>query len=182
MANFSVANSSALIAAATQAAMTTSYKSLIVVAASSGGIANPPTNIGLSRGKLYDLLIGTDGTPADNYMEFDVARATVGTTVTTLAGTCSSISAQFMLDSADAGFSAYVAVNSSVETSVTSSAEAFYVGINQRASYRWVAAPGSEIVYPAVSSASATPNGLLLRARSAAYTGTATGNVLVQEQ
>jgi hypothetical protein len=52
--------------------------------------------------------------------------------------------------------------------------------VNQRASYRWVAAPGSEIVYPANTSATGN-NALSLQARSAAYTGTVTGAVMVSE-
>lgn len=68
-------------------------------------------------------------------------------------------------------------VNSSVETNLTYTNSIWNVGVNSRASYRWVAAPGSEFVYPAVSSA-----GLGLRALSGSYTGTATGAVLFSEQ
>ena len=49
--------------------------------------------------------------------------------------------------------------------------------MNQRASYRWVAAPGSELVYPALAN-----NGFVLRAKSGGYTSTFTGAVLVEEQ
>lgn len=178
MANFGVSNSTTFAGTA-PANLSTTYKSLLAVAASSGNMASPPTAVGLRRGKLFDILIGTNGTPADNYIEYDVVRATVGTTVV-WAGSVSSVSSGFVLDSADPGFSALALMNSSAETNIASNGEPWYVGVNQRASYRWVAAPGSEIVYPAVSSASV--NGLALRARSGGYTGTATGNWLIQEQ
>ena len=52
-----------------------------------------------------------------------------------------------------------------------------YVGVNQRASYRWVAAPGSELVYPASDN-----NGFVGRARSGGCIDTATFKALVEEQ
>jgi hypothetical protein len=44
-----------------------------------------------------------------------------------------------------------------------------------------VAAPGSEIVYPAVSSGTGS-NGLALKVRSGGYTSTVTGTLMFQEQ
>lgn len=173
MPNYSVTNSTATGGNAQQS-MTTTYKTLCAVAASTG-ILNAPVNPGLKRGKVYDVLIGTNGTPADNAMEFDIIRTTnVGSSMVWL-GSLSSISSALSLDLADPGCSSYVLINSSAETNITVTSEVFYVGINQRASYRWVAAPGSELVWPATSSA-----GLALRARSA-YTGTATGQMLFTE-
>lgn len=179
MANYAVSNSTTL-AGSSQFAMTTTYKTLIAISPSSGGMVGPPVRPGLARGKLYDILVGTNGTPADNYMEFEVCRATIGTTLT-WTGSVSSVSSGYMLDLADVGFSAFVTINASAETNVVATAEPWYVGINQRASYRWVAAPGSEIVHPATSSGTAG-GGLALRARSGGYTGTATGTVMVTEQ
>ena len=163
MANFAISNST-LGGVGTQQAMTTTYKTLVCVYASTTG-----TTSLVRRGKIYDILVGTNGTPADNAMEFSMGRMTA-------PSTSSIISAQ-PLDLADAVMASGAVANSTTEGTFTSSAEVFYVGINQRASYRWVAAPGSEIVYPATSSA-----GVALRARSPAYTGTATGMVYNQEQ
>jgi len=163
MANYAISNST-LGGTGTQQAMAATYKTLVSVHASSTGTA------GLTRrGKIYDILVGTNGTPADNYMEFDLARVTVPST--------SAIASANPLDPADAAFAGGAIANSTTEGTYTSSGEVWYAGINQRASYRWVAAPGSEIVYPATSS-----NGIGLRARSGAYTGTATGTVYNQEQ
>jgi hypothetical protein len=163
MANFAISNST-LGGVGTQQAMTTTYKTLVCVYASTTG-----TTSLVRRGKIYDILVGTNGTPADNAMEFSMGRMTA-------PSTSSIISAQ-PLDLADAVMASGAVANSTTEGTFTSSAEVFYVGINQRASYRWVAAPGSEIVYPATSSA-----GVALRARSPAYIQTATGTVYNQEQ
>lgn len=121
------------------------------------------------RTKIYDILIGTNGTPADNFIEWDVSRITTGSTTTILAAA--------PLDTADAVALTVATVNSSTFGTITTGTNVFYVGVNQRASYRWVAAPGSELVGPATSSA-----GFQLRARSAGYTGTVTGTFLFQEQ
>ena len=163
MANYAISNST-LGGVGTQQAMTTTYKTLVCVYASTTG-----TTSLVRRGKIYDILVGTNGTPADNAMEFAMSRMTA-------PSTSSIVSAQ-PLDMADAVMASGAVANSTTEGTFTSSAEVFYVGINQRASYRWVAAPGSEIVYPATSSA-----GVALRAKSPSYTGTATGMVYNQEQ
>jgi hypothetical protein len=81
------------------------------------------------------------------------------------------------LDPADAAAAGTAKANYTVEPTVTANSSVFYVGVNQRASYRWVAAPGSELVYPATAN-----NGLVGRARSGGYTGTATMKCLVEEQ
>jgi hypothetical protein len=178
MANYSITNSTQF---GTQQPTSASYVSLISVAASTAGGG---TNTGLRRGKLYDLLVGTNGAPADNAIEWAIHRVT--NTTQAYAGNISSVSSYFALDPADGGFAANATAvasgNSSTAYAFFGTANvAWYVGVNQRASYRWVAAPGSEIVYPAVSSASGG-NGLVLSVRSAAYTGTTTGTVLFQEQ
>ncbi len=182
MANFGITNSTAIGGGNVQQAITATYKSMVTV----GNSTATGTLLGagmLRRGKLYDILVGTNGTPADNFMEFDVTRVTLGTTPagTTTLG-ISSISSNFGLDPADnGGCINWIQINSTAEVGISATTENWYVGINQRASYRWVAAPGSELVWPAVSSVGPA-NGLSVRARSAAYTGTATVTALFQEQ
>src|SRR5271154_6083792 len=153
MANNAVTNST-IPAGTAQLALSGTYQALIAGSASSGSLtnalsANAPA--GFRRGKLYDILVGTNGTPADNYIEWEVVSATVGTTLTWL-GSVSSVSTAYALDPADAGVSGFLIMNTSAQTNVVASVQKWYVGVNQRASYRWVAAPGSEILYPAVSS------------------------------
>jgi hypothetical protein len=134
-------------------------------------------NQGLRRGKLYDLLVGTAGTPADFSYEWEVTRCTFTSTVAWL-GSMSSVSSGLPLDLADTGCSAFCMNNSSAATNIVVTGQAWYVGINQRASYRWVAAPGSEMVYPVTSS-----NGLALQTRSVSGgTATGTGTIYFQEQ
>ena len=176
MANFSITNSTAIGAGATQQAMATTYKTLILTAVSSNTTATSGAGA-YRRQKLYDILIGTNGVPADNYMEFDVERATITATAAAFTSFISSLSSNFTFDPADTNIVAGIAINSTAEGGLSPVSEAWYIGINQRASYRWVAAPGSEIVLPAVSS-----NALQLRSRSGGYTGTATATTLVQEQ
>jgi hypothetical protein len=177
MPNFTIVNTTAALGGAAQTAVAATYKTQIITFNST---TVSGTVTALRRGKLYDILIGTNGTPADNFMEWDVNRITGGVTTSTL-GSLSSLSSALALDTADnGGAGSQICINSSVETDRTVGAEVFYVGVNQRASYRWVAAPGSEIVWPANASATAT-NGLAGRVRSAAYTGTATMNWLFSE-
>lgn len=174
MPYFTVTNSTATGGNAQQSLATT-YHTLCGVAASTG-ILNPPVSPGLTRGRVFDILVGTDGAPLDNYLEYDLARVSnIGSSAVWL-GSLSSISTALALDPADAGCQSFTVNNASAESNITITAETWYVGVNQRASYRWVAAPGSEMVWPATASA-----GFVLRARSGAYTGTATGTILFSE-
>lgn len=157
MANFATNNT----LVGTQQNMASTYKTLV-------SVYNPASGT-LRRIKVYDLLVGTNGTPADNYIEWDVSRSTT-------AGTGTSAT-PLPLDPADAASLSLSLANMTVEPTVTAASDVFYVGVNQRASYRWVAAPGSELVAPAVAT-----NGFVLRAKSAGYTGTATGHIYFQEQ
>lgn len=143
-----------------QQAISSTYKTLLSIFATSGS---------LRRGKVYDVLVGTNGTPADNYMEWDISAMTVDGTGTAVTPN--------PLDPADVACLATSKANYTAEPTVTANSSRFYVGVNQRASYRWVAAPGSELLYPATAN-----NGLVLRSRSGGYTGTATGHMDFEEQ
>lgn len=186
MANYTITNSTLTGGfGGVKQAMATTFKTYVIVGAGSSsetsGAASggAPTPYNPRRGKIYDILVGTDGTPADQFMTFDLGRMTAfGSTATSgYTGSISSVSSNFALDVADGLIQAWATVNSSVETNNTFSQSLWNVGVNQRASYRWVAAPGSEFVYPATSSA-----GLGLRALSGGYTGTVTGTVMFTEQ
>ena len=170
MANYATTNSTNF--GAVQVANTTTDISLISIFAST--IAPMPA-IQLRRAKVYDILVGTNGTPADNAMMFSMQRATAGSTPS-YAGINSSVNQA--LDQADSVSACGSWSNSSMETSYTYTGTnmPWFVGVNQRASYRWVAAPGSEIVLPATSSA-----GLSLRSKSPGYTGAATGALMWSE-
>ena len=158
MPNYTATNGSTA-SAGTQQATGTAYAGAIVGLNSSTSTPR--------RSKVYDLLVGTNGTPADNFMEWDVSRVTTSSTATVITPQ--------PLDSADAASTLVVTANSSSAGTI-SLQNLWYVGVNQRASYRWVAAPGSELVAPATSSA-----GLQLRTRSGGYTGTVTGSWMWNE-
>jgi hypothetical protein len=165
--------------------MTTTYKSIITIgngstsALSGFSGATTPSPYIPRRGKIYDILIGQPAAPADTYLQYDLMRATaLGSSGNTFAGALTSASSLFATDPADNGANSFITANASIETNLTVNADVWSVAINQRASYRWVAAPGSEFVYPATSSA-----GLVLRALGAgSYTGQVSGTVMFTEQ
>lgn len=104
-------------------------------------------SIATTRGWVYDLLVGSDATPADLAGNFQLARFTAsgtGTSVTPLA-----------LDGANPAALMVASGTHTVEpTYAAAAAPALLMfGLNQRATFRWVAAPGGEIVVPAVAAA-----------------------------
>lgn len=136
----------------TQQAISTSYKTLLGIAASNA--------TALRRIAVYDFVVGTDGTPADQAMTYDVSRETA-------AGTRTSVTPNPLV-SADTAFLGAAGANTTSEGTVTANSSLWGMGINQRATHRWVAFPGGELVIPATNA-----NGLCFRAKSPGYTGTA---------
>lgn len=142
-------------------AMTATYKTLLNLSAANA--------TALRRIRLHEFVFGTVGTPADNVMQFDVSRTSaIGTGV---AGVVEP------LDPADSAFLGVSTINHTVEPTVTANKSVWMTGMNQRATHRWVAFPGSEIVIPATNAA-----GLALRALSPGYTGNANAQVEFIEQ
>jgi hypothetical protein len=156
VANYAVSNT---LGGSLQA-ITSTYKTLVAV-----------TGVTASRRiKWYDLSFGTVGTPADQTYEWDVSRQTA-------AGT-STNATPVSLDPADAACDAAGTINFTGEGTTTAASSIFYLGTNQRASYRWVAAPGSELVSPGATFLA----GLRFATRSASGgTAAATGYVLFSE-
>lgn len=180
MANLTIPNSTAIGGGNVQQAMATTYKTLVVAGNSSATTA-PFGAGGYRRGQWYDWNIGTNGVPADNFLEYDICLVTLGTTPSGIVNTLiSSISSAFGNDQADFNFQAAISINSTGEVGISALTEKWYLGINQRASYRLVVNPGSNLIYPANSSATGS-NGLALRCRSGGYTGTATATVWMSE-
>jgi hypothetical protein len=180
MANFSITNSTAIGAGNTQQNLTTTYRTLIVI-----GNSTATTAIngwaGNRRYKITDIIIGTNGAPADNEIEWDLVLVTLGTTPAGITGTLiSSISSAFNLDPADITFQGAVQINSSAEVGITAVTEKWYLGANQRASFRDPVNQGQEFIVPANSSGTGS-NALALRARSAGYTGTVTATIVGSE-
>ena len=145
MALFSTNN----LLAGSQQATSGTYKTALSLTAATATLTNA---------RIYDIEFGTAGTPADNYMEYDVSRQTA-------AGTSTSATPN-PLDSANRAAGTVGSVNFTIEGTVTAASSVLYIPVNQRASYRWVAVPGSELVIPATNLA-----GFAIRFRSGGYTG-----------
>src|SRR5882724_8834257 len=124
MAKYSITNGSTS-GAGTQQNLTTTYVGSII------GLTG--ANSAPRRIKIYDLLIGTNGVPADNFIEWDISRITTASTATSTTPQ--------PLDQADATSLTTTTVNSSTFGTITANSNVFYLGANQRASYRWVASP-----------------------------------------
>lgn len=96
------------------------------------------------RLKLYDLTMGSEATPADAALLWTLQRCTA-------AGTSTAVTPQ-PLDPADAATESDAGENHTVEPTYTAGAILLNIALNQRATFRWVAAPGGELVFPATAS------------------------------
>jgi hypothetical protein len=107
------------------------------------------------RTALYDIMLGSAAAPADNPAAYKIQRST---TVGTWAGSGGAAITPQPLDPNDPA--AVTTANQGVcSAGPTLTSAAFPLGWaqNQRATFRWVAAPGSEIKIPATAN-----NGLCL--------------------
>ena len=106
------------------------------------------TQVGLTsaatiRPKIYDLIVGSDAAPDDQSSEFVLQRYTV-------AGTSTAFT-PIALDPADPASLASAGYNHSAEPTYTAAALLLEWAMNQRATFRWCAVPGGEIVLPATA-------------------------------
>lgn len=108
--------------------------------ASVGTITSSAT---VRRTKIYDLTFGSEASPADNVFKWQITRCTAPGTNTGVTPS--------PLDPADAAALTVVGQINTVEPTGNTPL-LFAVELNQRATLRWVAAPGSELVTPATSS------------------------------
>lgn len=96
------------------------------------------------RPRIFEYKIGCSAAPADYAGHFRLGRFTaVGT-----AGTNPTPQA---LDSSDVAAIATAGAGHSAEPTYTAGATLDQVSLNQRATWRWVAAPGYELVCPATA-------------------------------
>lgn len=94
---------------------------------------------------VYDLICGSDATPADNAAEYVLQRSTA-------AGTSTAVTPRPLdLDAPAAVTTAGEA--HTVEPTYTADLIMLQWAQNQRATFRWVAAPGGEIIVPADANA-----------------------------
>lgn len=99
---------------------------------------------GVARGKINNIIVSSGATPDDQANNFEVKRTTgVGTEaggITPVALDPDTVASSF-----DAGH------GHSAEPTETASSEMLAFSLNQRATFSWLANPGSEIILPATT-------------------------------
>lgn len=96
------------------------------------------------RGRIYDVMFGSEGSVADNPFLWTMDRITTVGTRTSVTPT--------PLDPADSACVTASGQNhTSTEPTYTASTQVLYVPLNQRATFRWVASPDGELVFPATA-------------------------------
>jgi hypothetical protein len=96
------------------------------------------------RLRVYDAIIGSEATPADAALLWTFRRCSA-------AGTNTSVTPQ-NLDPASSTTEYDAGENHTIEPTLTAGAILLNLPLNQRATFRWVAAPGGELVMPATAS------------------------------
>lgn len=99
---------------------------------------------GPRRAKVYDVVIGSEASPADNAFLYLLQRITT-------AGTSTAVTPS-PLDPADAASGMTAGQNHTIEPTYTAGLVMLRLPLNQRATFRWVAGQGGELVYPATAS------------------------------
>lgn len=92
-----------------------------------------------ARGRVYDYMVGSPATPADSAFDHELFR-------TSTAGTAASNTPN-PLDVADLAATGFAA-SDTYTVDPTIGVVLLRVPVNQRGTYRWVAAPGGELVWP----------------------------------
>jgi hypothetical protein len=99
----------------------------------------------MRRAKIYDWTLGCGASPADNSFTHIGQRCTT-------AGTGAALTPN-SLDAGDTLASTIVCKDTvTVDPTLTAAAFAFRKPLNQRATFRWVAAPYGELIIPATAS------------------------------
>jgi hypothetical protein len=95
------------------------------------------------RPRIYDVVIGNSATPADQAATYALTRFTA-------AGTAGSSPTPNPVDPGDVASVATAGITHSAEPTYAST-DLLQVPLNQRATFRWVANPGYELVAPATA-------------------------------
>ena len=96
------------------------------------------------QNRVYDINIANVGAPADLVTLHTIQRITA-------VGTAGSAVTPSKLDLADRASQSAAGENNSAEPTYTSATELLEIPLNHRATFRWVAAPGGELVTPATN-------------------------------
>lgn len=124
--NYAVANSSSLVQSSTLPLVTIIGTSAV-------------------RSMIYEYIFGSSGSPADNAVQYSFQRCTT-------AGTAGSSLTPVALDPGDpAAVSTSGLATFSGGPTLTANLFLAQFGLNQRATFRWIAAPGAELKIPATA-------------------------------
>jgi hypothetical protein len=135
------------------------------------GTVTAPSSGTPRRGKVYSITLGSEATPADTGILFQVQRVTA-------PGTGGTAPVPQALDMADSAAISVANQAPTAEPTYTGSAVVLSVPFNQRSTIVWTARPGKELVYPATLN-----YGLGLRTPTINTTGpAATATVFFEEQ
>ncbi len=109
-------------------------------------LANPNTLLGITRGasrrgKIYDFMIGSQAAPADVSFAIALVRSTV-------AGTGGTAITPRGLDPDESAAVAACQEAPTAEPTYTANSELMEYALNLRATWRWVAAPDGELIWP----------------------------------
>lgn len=107
------------------------------------GSLNAPAS-SMRRIKLYDIVLGSEASPADNAFLYVIQRITT-------AGTSTAVTPS-PIDPADAASAMTAGQNHTIEPTYTAGLVMLRLPLNQRATFRWVAGQGGELVIPATAS------------------------------
>ena len=111
------------------------------------------------RNEVYDITIGNVGAPADLVTLHTIQRISNPN-----ASNCTAVTPS-LLDLADRASQTAGGENHTSEPTYTSNTEVMEIPLNHRATFRWVAAPGGEIITPATDN-----NGLAFKCLHASMT------------
>lgn len=100
------------------------------------------------RPSIYDIIIGSQATPADNAIVWQLQRHTAAGTSTAFTPVA--------LDPGDPASTASSGANHTAEPTYTASALLWYMALNQRATHRWIADPNGALKLPASANNGAT--------------------------
>lgn len=102
------------------------------------------TSAATVRPRIYDLVLGSRAAVNDYACTYDVQRFTAAGTTTAYT--------PVPIDPGDPASLTAAGTTATVEPTYTSNAFLLKFSCNQRATFRWVAAPGGELVLPATAS------------------------------
>ena len=122
------------------------------------------------RPKIYDLLFSHGSAPADTVLRWELTRRTAAGSVAEDA------IGENPLDPGSPASLCTAFEELTVGPTITAASQLLDFDLNQRATFRWVAAPGSELIVAATAAA-----GVVVNAASASYTGISRCTLLWEE-